>query len=119
MNVDGDATVLEVLRAAGITAFVERPADWLDRLPLVIVTPLGGSGVGVGEHEHGTYFFECWSATSRKDARDLATNVRAVLRAAWLSARLNYADTRDLPQAAPAGRDGAWRFDVTCTVGIR
>ncbi len=118
-TIDGDAEVLDVLRSAGVTAFVERPADWLNRLPLVIVTPLGGTGAGVGEHEHGTYLFECWSPSSRKDARELATGVRAALRSAWLSARLNYADTGALPQPAPSGRDGAWRFDVTCTVGVR
>lgn len=117
--VDGDAEVLAVLRQGGLTAYVERPADWLDRLPLVIVTPLGGTGAGVGVHEHGTYFFECWSAASRADARLLANTVRSLLRTAWLEARVNFAGTNDLPQPAPSGRDGAWRFDVTCIVGIR
>lgn len=103
-----------------VQAFVDRPADWQRRLPVILLRPIGGRGAGHGLHEDYDYYTEHW-ATSRADARAMAMALRGSVRSAWLGSAgpLNHARTRSLPVPQPTGRDGMWRYDLTIGASTR
>lgn len=123
---DTDQAILGICRGivmpdgTAVQAFMDRPTDWMRRLPVIIIRPISGNGAGHGLHENYEYFTESW-ATDRSSARALAMALRGRVRSAWLDSAgpLNSARTRNLPIPQPTGRDGMWRYDLTFGASTR
>lgn len=110
---DADATILEVLRDAGITAFVDMPPYPVRHMPFVLLTPVGGDH-WPNAWENGVWSMQSFSSVDSRQARDTWVAAAEAITAEWMrGGRISTARAQvEKPQAVPSGID-----DVHCRVG--
>ncbi|MEV3856064.1 hypothetical protein AB0J38_17285 [Streptomyces sp. NPDC050095] len=127
---DVDELVTSALREAlpDVTVRVLWPADWTERLPLVVARRVAGSAVDINGLDAAVIDVQC-AAVSRRDASRLARITRAALLAAcrsqfqgadgYLSHGEDVTGPVELRTGAPETGPDLFRFQATYRVTAR
>lgn len=114
---DPDLVLQAIAKAAGLTLYVERPANLRDATPCLVATP------GDGDHRPGAWqapTWDVWSChTTRKAARDQALALAEAIEHSWRSSRINTITERGLPIPIQSDADGLWVWSIRTGFQVR